>query len=154
MTLNQSSPFPCYSPLPSETCRTPGLFIPWCRLSASSFIRLVYFFTSFTALCKLVLARPDGHEIWPYHCSLRSSRDICVVQLLVDVGTYLISSTLVFPWDVLVYLAVRSHFYGLYSSFGDLLWGSAVHTWTGSWMWQGSASVVSWGGEKYFGAWQ
>ena len=36
-----SSMFPC-SPLPSGTCRTPGLSIPWC-LPTSSFVCLVFF---------------------------------------------------------------------------------------------------------------
>ena len=31
------------SPLPSGTCRTPGLPIPWCCLPTSSFVRLVFF---------------------------------------------------------------------------------------------------------------
>ena len=34
--------FPC-SPLPSRTCRTPGLSIPWCSLPISSFVCLVFF---------------------------------------------------------------------------------------------------------------
>ena len=34
--------FPC-SPLPSGTCRTPGLSIPWCCHPTSSFVRLVFF---------------------------------------------------------------------------------------------------------------
>ena len=34
--------FPC-SPLPSETCRTPGLSIPWCCLPTSSSVYLVFF---------------------------------------------------------------------------------------------------------------
>ena len=33
--------------------------------------------------------------------------------------------------------------------FGALLWGSVIHKHTGRWMWQGSASVVSWSWEKY-----
>ena len=33
--------------------------------------------------------------------------------------------------------------------FGALLWGSIIHKHTGRWMWQGSASVVSWNWEKY-----
>ena len=32
-----------WSPLPSGTCRTPGLSIPWCCLPTSSFVRLVFF---------------------------------------------------------------------------------------------------------------
>ena len=34
--------FPC-SPLPSGTCRTPGLSIPWCCLPTSFFAHLVFF---------------------------------------------------------------------------------------------------------------
>ena len=34
--------FPC-SRLPSGTCWTPGLSIPWCCLPTSSFVRLVFF---------------------------------------------------------------------------------------------------------------
>ena len=33
--------------------------------------------------------------------------------------------------------------------FGALLWGSTIHNHTGRWVWQGSASVVSWNREKY-----
>ena len=33
--------------------------------------------------------------------------------------------------------------------FGALLWGSRIHKHTGRWMWQGSASVVSWNWKKY-----
>ena len=36
------SVFPC-SPLPSGTCQTPGLSIPWCCLPTSSFVCLVFF---------------------------------------------------------------------------------------------------------------
>ena len=56
--------FPC-SPLPSGTCRTPGLSILWCCLPTSSSVCLV------TVPCKMVLVRPDERETWPYHCSLR-----------------------------------------------------------------------------------
>ena len=67
---NQFSPFfPCF-PLPSGTLRTPGLSIPdvvfppvpLSALSSSHF---------HCAVCKMVLARPDEREAWPYHCSLR-----------------------------------------------------------------------------------
>ena len=56
------------SPLPSGTCRTQGLSIPWCcfpHLSLSCFLP-----HPFTVPCKMVLARPDERETWPYHCSL------------------------------------------------------------------------------------
>ena len=61
--------FSC-SPPPFGTCRTPGLSIPWFCLPTSSSVCLV-FFPLFTVPCKMVLARPDERETWPYHCSLR-----------------------------------------------------------------------------------
>ena len=33
--------------------------------------------------------------------------------------------------------------------FGALLWGSMIHKYAGRWMWQRSASVISWSWEKY-----
>ena len=48
--------FPC-SPLPSWTCRTPGLSIPWCCLPTSSFVCLVFF------LCSLCLTRWFGPDV-------------------------------------------------------------------------------------------
>ena len=47
--------FPC-SPLPSGTCRTPGLSIPWCCLPTSSSICLVFFSLS---LCLARCFWPD-----------------------------------------------------------------------------------------------
>ena len=41
---------------------------PWCCLPTSSSVCLVFF--PFTVPCKMVLARPDERETWPYHCSL------------------------------------------------------------------------------------
>ena len=61
--------FPC-SPLPSGTCRTPGLSIPWCCLPTSSSVCLVFFPLSL-CLARMALARPDERETWPYHSSLR-----------------------------------------------------------------------------------
>ena len=70
---------PC-SPLPSGTCWTPGLSIPWCCLPTSSFVGLVFF------LLSLCLARwfwPDlmnrKHDYTTAIC--RSSGDLHVVQL-------------------------------------------------------------------------
>ena len=56
--------FPC-SPLPSWTCRTPGLM-----LSSHLFLCPPCLLPPFTVPCKMVLARPDERETWPYHCSL------------------------------------------------------------------------------------
>ena len=62
--------FPC-SPLPSGTCRTPGLAIPRCCPPTSSSFCLVLSSSPFTVPCKMVLARPDERKACPYHCSLR-----------------------------------------------------------------------------------
>ena len=64
-----SSIFSC-SPLPSGTWQTPGLSILWCCLPTFSSVCLVFFPLSLFP-CKMVLARPDEWETWPYHCSLR-----------------------------------------------------------------------------------
>ena len=74
--------FPC-SPLPSGTCRIPGLSIPWCCLSTSSFVRLVIFPLS---LCLARWFWPDlmngKHDHTTAVCViLRSSGDLHVVQL-------------------------------------------------------------------------
>ena len=74
--------FPC-SPLPSRTCRTPDLSIPWCIFPISLTVYLVFFPLS------LRLARwfwPDlmngKHDHTTAVCvSLRSSRGFRVVQL-------------------------------------------------------------------------
>ena len=60
--------FPC-SPLPSETCQTPGLSIPRCCLPTSSSVCLVFFPLSLS-LARCFLATPDERKTWPYHCSL------------------------------------------------------------------------------------
>ena len=74
--------FPC-SPLPSGTCRTPGLSIPGCCLPTSFFVRLVFFPLS---LCLARWFWPDlmngKHDHTTAVCIfLRSSGDLHVVQL-------------------------------------------------------------------------
>ena len=74
--------FPC-SPLPSRTCRTPGLSILWCCLPTSSFVRHVFFPLS---LCLARWIWPDlanrKHDHTTAVCvSLRSSGDLHVVHL-------------------------------------------------------------------------
>ena len=77
-----SSIFPC-SPLPSWTWQTPSLSIPWCCLSTSSSVCLVFFPFS---LCLARLFWPDlmngrhDHTIAVY-ISLPWSRGLRVVQL-------------------------------------------------------------------------
>ena len=60
---------PCSS-LPSGTCQTPGLSIPWCCPPATPSACPALFPLSL-CLCEMVLAGPDEWETWPYHCSLR-----------------------------------------------------------------------------------
>ena len=71
------------SPIPSGTCRTPGLSIPWCCLPTSSFVRLVFFPHS---LCLARWFWPDlmngKHDHTTAVCVfLRSSGDLHVVLL-------------------------------------------------------------------------
>ena len=58
--------FPC-SPLPSWASRTVHSLM----LSSHLFLCLPCLLLPFTVPCKMVLARPDERETWPYHCSLR-----------------------------------------------------------------------------------
>ena len=74
--------FTC-SPLPSGTCRTPSLSIPWCCLPTSSSVCLVFFPLS---LCLARWFWPDlmngKHDHTTTVCvSLRSSGGLRVVQL-------------------------------------------------------------------------
>ena len=74
--------FPC-SPLPSRTCRTPGLSIPWCCLPTSSSVCPVFFPLS---LCLARWFWPDlmngRYDHTTAICvSLRSSGGLCVVRL-------------------------------------------------------------------------
>ena len=80
----------------------------------------------FTVPCKMVLARLDEWETWPYLFNLRQEVFIWSAWLL-DLGT-----------DWLVFFSAA------------LLWGSMIHRHAGRWMWQGSASVVSWNWETCF----
>ena len=53
-------------------------------LSSHLFLCLPCLLPPFTVPCKMVLARPDEQEMWPYHCScisLRWSGGLCVVRL-------------------------------------------------------------------------
>ena len=74
--------------------------------------------------------------------SLWSSGGLCVVKLPVSwehglcVRCVVSCDSTSFPWLVFF--------------FGALLWESMIHKHTGRWMWQGSASGVSWNWEKYF----
>ena len=73
--------FPC-SPLPSGTCRTPGLSIPGCFLPISSSVCLVFFPL---LLCFARWFWPDlmngRHDHTTAVCaSLRSSGSLCAVQ--------------------------------------------------------------------------
>ena len=143
-----SSIFPC-SPLPSETWRTPGLSIPWCCPPTSSSVCLVFFSLS---LCLARWFWPDlmngKHDHTTTVCVFLQWSGLRVVQM--PAGSwhrlphwkhglcmrYLVScGSTSFSWLVFF--------------FGALLWESMTHKHTGRWMWQGSASVVSWNWEKY-----
>ena len=104
--------FPCF-PLPSGTCQTPDLSIPWCCLPTSSAVCPVFFPLS---LCLARWFWPDlingRHDHTTAVCtSLWVSGGLCVVQL--PAGS----------WHLVFF-------------FGALPWGSMIHKHTGRWMWQ------------------
>ena len=139
------------SPLPYETWRTQGMSIPWCCLLTSFSVGLVFFplplclarwfwtdlmnrrHVHTTSVCVFlrssgvlrVVQLPDGS----WHGLPRWWHGLCM-RFIVTCGSTS------FPWPV---------FFS-----GALLWGSMIHKHIGRWMWQGSASVVSWSWEKYF----
>ena len=62
-------------------------------LSSHLFLCLLCLLPLFTVPCKMVLARPDERETWPYHCSLR------LFTSLLDLGTDFLVGNMVFVWD-------------------------------------------------------
>ena len=108
-----SSIFPC-SPLPSVTWWTPGLSIPWCCLPTCSSVCLIFFPLS------LCLARwfwqdlMNGRHVHTTDCSLRLftmvRRSLCG-----PIAWDFLVGNMVFVRDA-QYLALASHFHGLYSS--------------------------------------
>ena len=97
--------FPC-SPLPSGTCRTPGLSIPWCCLPTSSSVCLVFFPLS---LCLARWFRPvlmnGRHDHTLQFASLYNDRVFVWSNCLLDLGTDYLVGNMVFVWDAW-YLAV------------------------------------------------
>ena len=110
------SVFPC-SPLPSGTCPTPGLSIPWCCLPISFSVCLVFF--------PLHCALQDGFgQTWwigDMTIPLQSApfydhqevfvRSNCVL----DLGTDFLVGNVIFVWGAW-YLAVPPYFHCSYSS--------------------------------------
>ena len=87
-------------------------------LSSHLFLCLPCLLPPFTVPCKMVLARPDERETWPYHCSwrlftvVRSSSCGPVACWILARTPSLVRWSI---WDV-SYLAVAPHLHGLYSS--------------------------------------
>ena len=126
---------------------TPGLSIPWCCLSTSSSVCLVFFPL---LLCLAKWFWPDLMNWRHVHTtavgvSLQWSGGLRETSCLLNLCTDFLVGNMVFVWDT-KYLAVAPHFHGF---FWPLLWRSMMHKHTGRWTWQGSASVVSWNCEKY-----
>ena len=65
---NQFSPFSLFSTALWEVANSRPVHS--LMLSSHLFFCLPCLLPSFTVPCKMVLARPDEHETWPYHCSL------------------------------------------------------------------------------------
>ena len=115
-------------------------------LSSYPFFRLPCLLPSFTVPCKMVLAGSDEREICSYHFSLRLFYDGHEVFVwsnrLLELGTdfSLITRSFYEMRSIL-----RLHLISwLVFFFAAMLWGSMIYKHTGRWMWQGSASAVSW----------
>ena len=88
--------FPC-SPLPSGSCQNVHSLM----LSSHLFLCLPCLLPPFTVPCKMVLARPDERETWPYHCGLRLFTMVFVwSDCLLDFCTDFLVGNMVFVWDV------------------------------------------------------
>ena len=140
-----SSIFLC-SPLPSGTCRTPGLSIPLCCLPTSSSVCLVFFPLS------ICLAR----WFWPDLMNGRHDHTTAVCVSLWWSGGLRVVQLPAGSWQGLPGLCMKCvvscgsiSFPRLVFFFGALPEGSMIHKHTGRWMWQGSASVLSWSWVKY-----
>ena len=139
-----------YSPLPSETWRTPGLSITWCCLPTSSSVCLVFFSLS---LCLARWFWPDlmngRHVNTTAVCtSLQGSGGLRVVQLPAG-SWHRLSHCYYDLCKRCVAFCGSTSFPWLVFFLGALLWGSMIHKHTGRWMWQGNASVISRNWEEY-----
>ena len=72
-------------------------------LSSHLFLCLPCLLPTFTVLCKMVLARPDERETWPYHCCLRLfpmvRRSSCGPIACWYLGTVFLVGNMIFVWD-------------------------------------------------------
>ena len=119
-------------------------------LSSHLFLCLPCLLPSFTVPCKILLARPDERQTWPYHCSLRLFTMARKLSCGPTACWILARTSSLITWSLRCAVFCGStSFPWLVFFFGALLWGSMIHKHTGRWMWQGSASVVSWNWEKY-----
>ena len=138
--------FLCF-PLLSGTWRTPGLSL---MSSSRLFFYLPCVLPPLTVPCKIVLARPDERETCPYHCSL--CLFTMVGFLCGPIACWILAwtSSLV-TWSLYEMRSIlrSTSFLWFAFFFGALLWGSVIYKHACRWMWQGSASVVSWNWEKY-----
>ena len=102
-------------------------------LPSHLFLCLPWLLPPFTVPCKMVLARPDERETWPYHCSLRLftvvRRSSCG-----PIACWILAwtSSLV-AWSLYEMCSVccKPSFPWLVFFFGALLWESMIHKHTG-----------------------
>ena len=117
-------------------------------LSSHLFLCLLCLLLPLPVPCKMVFARPDERETWPYRCNLRLFTVVRSSCGQVARWIYARTSLLV-TWMRCVASCGSTSFLWLVFFFGALLWGFMIHKHTGRQMWQGSASIVSWNWKKY-----
>ena len=71
-------------------------------LSSHLFLCLPCLFPPFSVPCKIILARPDEWETWPYHCSLSlyDGQEVFLwSNCLLDLGMDFLVGNMVFVWE-------------------------------------------------------
>ena len=93
-----SSIFPC-SPLPSDLANSRPVHS--LLLSSHLFLCPPCLLPPVTVPCKMLLARPDELETWPYHCSLSlyNGQEVFMWSDCLLVTDFLVGN-MVFVWDV------------------------------------------------------
>ena len=97
-------------------------------LSSHLFLCLPCLLPPFTVPCKMVLARPDEWETWPYHYSLRLFT--IVRSLCGPIASWILARTsLLVTWSLyeIVLSCGNTSFQWLVFFFGAQLWGSMFH---------------------------
>ena len=102
-------------------------------LSSHLFLCLPCLLPPFTVPCKMVSARPDEWETWPYHCSLHLFTIVRKSSCGPIACWNLAWTSSSVTWSLYeMCIALQQHFISILVFFlGTLLWGTMIHKHTG-----------------------